>query len=111
MNENSIEYIDLAQSGELSDGQSKLIRAGGEEYALFYVGGVYYCCSNYCPHQHRSELHLGQLRGTEITCPVHGWAFSLETGIGRQGGKLAMLKVHEEDGRVWAEKPKSKFMF
>ncbi len=106
-----MEYFPAAKMEEIAEGQTKLIHHENGDIVLFNVDGRLFCCSNLCPHQHRSELHRGTLRGAEITCPVHGWAFSLETGIGAQGGKLNMLKVYEEDGWVWAEKPKNKFLF
>jgi nitrite reductase (NADH) small subunit len=41
-------------------------------------------------------LHKGELNGLEITCPMHGWTYSLETGKATSGSgsvKTYQVKV------------------
>jgi nitrite reductase/ring-hydroxylating ferredoxin subunit len=51
----------------------------GCELALFAVGGAHYAIDCSCPHAGGS-LAEGDVRGTEVACPWHGWRFDLATG-------------------------------
>lgn len=33
-----------------------------------------------CPHAH-GPLHEGEICGTVLTCPWHGWSFDLKSGV------------------------------
>jgi 3-phenylpropionate/trans-cinnamate dioxygenase ferredoxin subunit len=74
------EFIKLAKISDLSERQGKLFRVNDEEIALFKIGGALYAIDNVCPHQHISALHQGERDGLFVTCPMHGWTYSLETG-------------------------------
>jgi NAD(P)H-dependent nitrite reductase small subunit len=82
------ESIKVAKTSDVAEQQGKLIRVNDDEIALFKVGGAFYAIDNVCPHQHISALHQGELDGLYVTCPMHGWTYSLETGkaVGGSGG-------------------------
>lgn len=48
-------------------------------YALYTVGDRVVASQSFCPHL-EGPLFQGTQSGTEITCPWHGWRFSLEDG-------------------------------
>ncbi len=76
------------------------------EIAVFRENGVLYAISNICPHQHSSVLHKGYVEDCTITCPLHGWIYSLETGKALGGGaSVKVYKVFERDGSVFLEIP------
>jgi nitrite reductase (NADH) small subunit len=52
-------------------------------------------------------MHQGEVVDGCLECPLHGWAFSLETGRmdGGSGVALEVFSVREEDGRVYLEAP------
>ncbi|MCA9040198.1 MAG: Rieske 2Fe-2S domain-containing protein [Planctomycetaceae bacterium] len=59
---------------------------GGREFtiedrivALFEQGGDYYALDGICPHA-GGPLGAGELNGTTLTCPWHGWQFDVSTG-------------------------------
>ena len=79
------EFVNVARLSELSERQSKFIRIEDEEIALFKVDGKFYAINNVCAHQHFSMLHQGELNGLEVTCPMHGWTYSIETGKATSG--------------------------
>lgn len=74
------EFVKVANVAEVAEGRGKFIRVNDDEIALFKVGGRLYAINNVCPHQHISALHQGTLDGLKVTCPMHGWTYSLETG-------------------------------
>lgn len=87
------EFVIAARLSELNERQGTFIRIEGEEIALFKIDGTIYAINNVCAHQHFSMLHQGELNGLEITCPMHGWTYSLETGKAIEGS--GCVKTYE----------------
>ncbi|MDE2240450.1 MAG: nitrite reductase small subunit NirD [Rhodospirillales bacterium] len=54
-----------------------------------------------CPHKH-GPLSQGIVHGTSVTCPLHAWVISLETGEveGPDDGCTKRFSVKLENGRV-----------
>lgn len=78
----------------------------GEEIALWRVGGRVFAAVNSCPHQHSPVLHQATREGLLITCPVHGWTFSLETGKAINGtGSMRLCAVRVEEDRILVQEP------
>ena len=102
----SVEFVKAARVTEVRERVGKHIRIGDEEIALFKIDGAFYAVDNVCAHQHISALHQGELDGLRVTCPMHGWTYSLETGKSETGnGRVRKYKVKVEGGFVWIEKP------
>jgi nitrite reductase (NADH) small subunit len=95
--------------GEVADfpqGRGRRVTAGNKDIAIWHVEGVLYALTASCPHQHHSVMHEGILNGRSITCPMHGWTFSLADGKASPGdGRLRMYPVGIEDGQVFVEVP------
>jgi nitrite reductase/ring-hydroxylating ferredoxin subunit len=47
--------------------------------SLFVRGGEVFAVQSFCPHL-EGPLFQGTLSGEEVTCPWHGWRFSLRSG-------------------------------
>ena len=102
------EFVKVAKVVDVFEKRAKLIRLEDEDIAVWRVDGKFYAINNVCAHQHFSALHQGELNGLKITCPMHGWTYSLETGIAETGnGKVKTYQVKVEGGFVWIEKPVS----
>jgi nitrite reductase (NADH) small subunit len=54
-----------------------------------------------CPHK-GGPLSQGIVHGTAVTCPLHNWVISLETGeaLGADEGKVRTIELRVEDGRI-----------
>lgn len=54
-----------------------------------------------CPHK-QGPLSQGIVHGTSVTCPLHGWVISLETGAaqGPDTGCTSRFQVKLEAGRI-----------
>jgi len=72
-------FVKVASVGELQPGQCKTVVAGDRELALCNCDGKFYAIDNVCPHQ-GGPLGEGELDGTVVTCPWHGWRFDVSTG-------------------------------
>lgn len=76
------------------------------QVAIFNTGGKLFAISNICPHQHSAVMFTGFVEEETITCPLHGWIYSMESGKALGGGaKLKTYKVFEESGEIYIEKP------
>jgi nitrite reductase (NADH) small subunit len=55
-----------------------------------------------CPHK-SGPLSQGIVHGTAVTCPLHNWVISLETGKaqGADEGSVRTLAVRVEGGRLF----------
>lgn len=110
-------YLEVCRSRDVTSIRGKVIEFDDEDMnvAIFRVGGRLFAASNICPHQHSPVLHEGVVERTAeasspctVTCPLHGWTFSLLTGESAQGSsKLKIYKVFEEDGYVYLEQPEA----
>ena len=72
-------FVTLAQTNELPVGSMKEVEVDGRIIALFNVDGVISAIDGLCPHQ-GGPLAEGELSGTLVTCPWHGWQFDVKTG-------------------------------
>ena len=98
------EFVKIARLSELSERRGKLVRIEDDEIALFKIDGTVYAINNVCAHQHFSALHQGELHALEVTCPMHGWTYSLETGKAVSGsGCVKTYRVKVVGENVFAE--------
>jgi len=73
------EFIKAAKTSEVPQGGGKAVDVGGQKVALFNVGGSFHAISDTCAHR-GGPLSQGDLEGSTITCPLHGWSFDVATG-------------------------------
>ena len=54
-----------------------------------------------CPHK-GGPLSEGIVHGSSVTCPLHAWVFSLETGVaqGADTGAVNSYPARVEEGRI-----------
>ncbi len=60
-----------------------------------------YAIEDHCPHR-GGPLSQGIVHGASVTCPLHNWVFSLETGkaLGADEGSVKTIPVKVTDGRI-----------
>ena len=91
------EYVEVAKTTELKDGEMKAIRVGGHEILLAKAEGKFLAAHNICPHM-GGRLSEGKLAATVVTCPRHGSQFDLSDGhvvrwTNWSGIKLSLAKT------------------
>lgn len=91
------EFVKVANTDEILPGQAKLIDLGGNEIALFNVGGEFHAIDNTCTHV-GGPLCEGEISGSEVICPWHGAAFDITTG--RAVGPPAIEAVNHYNLRI-----------
>jgi nitrite reductase/ring-hydroxylating ferredoxin subunit len=97
---------DAGRAEDLSDGMVRTAHAFGMRLAVGNAGGAYFAIEATCPHAN-GPLDLGELHGTTLTCPIHGFEFDVRTGAcitdPRCGVKA--LPVEVRAGHVWVLRP------
>ena len=75
------EFVRVAASGEIPKGEGRVFEVGGRQVAVFNCGGgKFYAIDNVCRHQ-GGPLGEGELEGTVVTCPWHGWTYDVTSGV------------------------------
>ncbi len=72
-------FVKLATLDALPPGAAIEVEHDGRIYALFHRDGTIYAIDGICPHQ-GGPLAEGEVKGSVVTCPWHGWQFELRTG-------------------------------
>lgn len=77
--EGDLEFIPIAASDELGDGERIIVDIDGDPIAVFRIGENYYAIMDICSHDD-GPVAEGELRDHEIECPRHGARFDVRTG-------------------------------
>jgi 3-phenylpropionate/trans-cinnamate dioxygenase ferredoxin component len=74
------EFVKVASTSEIPKGEGRTFEAGGKRIAVFNCNGTFYAIDDTCKHQ-GGPLGEGELDGTTVTCPWHGWTYDITTGV------------------------------
>jgi len=69
----------VAEHDEIGDGASKIVTVAGRSIAVFRIKDQYFAIANNCLHR-GGPLGEGEVRNYEVTCPWHGWRYSVIDG-------------------------------
>ena len=94
-------FVKLATLAELPAGAAKEVEFEGRVYALYNIDGTISAIDGICPHQ-GGPLAEGDIQGTTVTCPWHGWQFDVRSGKTPLGPKITqpVYEVKIEDQAV-----------
>src|SRR5438132_10170903 len=99
------EFLKVATTDEVPPGRAKLIEVGGNEIALFNIGGSFHAIDNSCTHV-GGPLCEGEIAGSEVTCPWHGAVFDVTTGsvLGPPASEaVTRFNLRVENGEILLE--------
>lgn len=71
--------FEVARIDEIEPEEGLLVEAGEKSIALFNVEGELFAIDDTCTHRGAS-LSMGEVVGTEVSCPFHDARFCLRTG-------------------------------
>jgi nitrite reductase/ring-hydroxylating ferredoxin subunit len=92
----------LCTTAAVAPGSALRVTAGGEEYAVFNLGGVFFVTENACTHGPGS-LGDGMVEGEEVECDFHQGRFHIPTGRATAAPCTEALQVWDVtivDGQV-----------
>ena len=72
-------FVKAASVGDVPPGTGKCVEVNGKEIALFNLDGAFHAIDNTCLHR-GGPLGEGEVDGTLVTCPWHGWQYDILTG-------------------------------
>jgi nitrite reductase (NADH) small subunit len=75
-----MKWIRVTETGNIPLREGRSVRIGEEEIAIFNLGeSEFVAVDNACPHR-GGPLCDGIVSGKVVTCPLHGYKVSLESG-------------------------------
>ncbi len=93
-------FIKVASVTEVPEGGGMTVEAAGRQIALFNAGGKFFAIDNTCKHR-GGPLGEGELDGTTVTCPWHGWEYDITTGVNLDDASVKLgcypVKVEGDD--------------
>lgn len=95
-------WIDLCDLSDIPLQGSRIVKAPGGCLAVFRtMDNDVYALDDSCPHK-QGPLSQGMVHDKFVTCPLHSWVFSLETGEaqGADVGKVKTTPVRINGERV-----------
>jgi 3-phenylpropionate/trans-cinnamate dioxygenase ferredoxin subunit len=99
----SMEFIEIAKTGDIADGAMKAYKLKEKDILLVKVEGSYFAIGAKCTHL-KGDLSKGGLEGKIVTCPLHGSKFDVTTGECISGPKIGFLKLKAKNEPVYTVK-------
>jgi 3-phenylpropionate/trans-cinnamate dioxygenase ferredoxin component len=94
------EWINIGRNEEFTVGLHE-VRVGDHRLVLAVLEGELFAFAPFCPHA-SGPLHMSEVSGTIVSCPLHGWRFDLrDSGKEIHGYRpLTMYEVKVDHGSI-----------
>jgi len=95
-------WVDIAALQDVPQRGARVVKTAEGCVAVFRTAAdEVFALDNRCPHK-GGPLAEGIVHGNSVTCPLHNWVFSLETGMaqGADAGKVDTYPAKVEGGRI-----------
>jgi nitrite reductase (NADH) small subunit len=100
-------WIDIGALADIPVRGARLVKTDGGCLAVFRTAeDRAYAINDRCPHK-GGPLSQGIVHGNTVTCPLHNWVISLETGKaqGADKGQVKTIPLQVKDGRILLNVP------
>ncbi len=97
------EYVRVTGTADVQPGHGIVAEVKGKTLAVFNVDGTFHVMDNTCVHR-GGPLGEGDVEGSVVTCPWHGWQFDMTTGacLKNPSAIVAVYQVKVEGNDVKA---------
>lgn len=95
-------WLDIGALEDIPQRGARVIKTAHGCVAVFRTGDdQVFAIDDRCPHK-GGPLSEGIVHGHAVTCPLHNWVFSLETGLaqGADEGAVNTYSARVEGGRI-----------
>ncbi|NDR56141.1 nitrite reductase small subunit NirD [Aliiruegeria sabulilitoris] len=95
-------WIDIGALDDIPNRGARVVKTALGCVAIFRTGeDQVFALQDRCPHK-GGPLSEGIVHGASVTCPLHNWVFSLETGLaqGPDEGSVPTYPTRIEQGRI-----------
>jgi nitrite reductase/ring-hydroxylating ferredoxin subunit len=91
------EFVRVTGTTDVKSGQGIVVEMNGKTLAVFNVDGALHAIDNTCIHR-GGPLGEGDLEGSVVTCPWHGWQYDVTTGacVANPAAKVERYEVKVE---------------
>lgn len=96
-------WIEIGAMDDIPRRGARCVATPGGRIAIFRtVEDRIFATEDRCPHR-GGPLSQGIVHGAAVTCPLHNWVISLETGeaMGADEGSVRTIPARVEDGRIF----------
>lgn len=96
------DWLDVGAADEVPLRGARVVRTMAGDIAVFRAAdGALFALRDRCPHK-GGPLSEGIVHGHAVTCPLHNWVISLQTGEaqGADEGCTPTLPLRVENGRI-----------
>lgn len=100
-----MDWIEVGSIGEIPLRGARCVATPHGRIAIFRTqDDRLFAMEDRCPHR-SGPLSQGIVHGTSVTCPLHNWVISLETGQaqGADEGGTRTFAIRREGDRLWVE--------
>ena len=98
-------WVDVGALADIPVRGARVVKTPRDCLAVFRSGiDEALAIDDRCPHA-GGPLSEGIVHGRSVTCPLHNWVISLETGVvqGAGEGRVKTIPLKLEDGRILLE--------
>ena len=95
-------WTDICAIGDIPQRGARCVNTSNGKIGVFRTADDrIFAIEDHCPHK-GGPLTQGIVHGAAVTCPLHSWVISLETGkaLGADEGAVKTIPVRVEDGRI-----------
>ncbi len=95
-------WIDIGALSDIPPQGARVVKTADGCVAVFRTAeDSVFAIDDSCPHK-GGPLSEGIVHGKSVTCPLHAWVFSLETGMaqGADEGAVQSYPARVESGRI-----------
>ncbi|MEO1733673.1 MAG: nitrite reductase small subunit NirD [Pseudomonadota bacterium] len=96
------DWVDVGALDAIPQRGARVVRTPFGCIAVFRTAAdEVFALDNTCPHK-KGPLAEGIVHGSSVTCPLHNWVISLETGTvqGPDQGQVATYAARVDGGRI-----------
>lgn len=98
-----MQWIAIGQLSDIPQRGARCIKTPHGKVAVFRTGDDrVFAIEDHCPHK-GGPLSQGIVHGASVTCPLHNWVISLETGKaqGADEGAVRTIPLKTEGGTIY----------
>ena len=95
-------FVDIGAIADIPVRGARVVKTPRGCIAVFRTAeNAAFALEDKCPHK-GGPLSQGIVHGTSVTCPLHNWVISLETGMaqGADDGRVPTIPLKVEAGRI-----------
>jgi nitrite reductase/ring-hydroxylating ferredoxin subunit len=91
------EFVRVTGTDDVKPGHGIVVELSAKTLAVFNVDGTFHAIDNTCIHR-GGPLGEGELEGSVVTCPWHGWQYDVTTGacVANLAAKVERYEVQIE---------------